>query len=82
MSISKEAKQVIGDTLWFWGNLPAQILVAGTREQTVSYVRMLIDTFGDSSGLIVDGAAGGVPDESKPENVEAMTEAVFKYGVY
>jgi uroporphyrinogen-III decarboxylase len=24
----------------------------------------------------------GVPPDSKPENVEAMVEAVFEYGVY
>jgi hypothetical protein len=42
----------------------------------------LIDTFGDNGGLIVDGSVGGIPDESKPENVEAMTEIVFNYGKF
>ena len=32
-------------------------------------------------GLIIDGGSG-IPYESKPANVEAMTEAVFKYGFY
>jgi len=29
----------------------------------------------------VDGGLG-LPDEGKAENVKAMTDAVFKYGVY
>jgi uroporphyrinogen-III decarboxylase len=77
-----EAKKVIGDVMCFWGNVPAQMLVTGAPQQVSDYVKKLIDTFGDNGGLIVDGAVDGVPPESKPENVEAMTETVFEYGVY
>ncbi len=77
-----KAKQIIGDTMVFWGNVPAETLVTGTPQKTTDYVRKLIDIFGDNGGLIVDGAVDGVPPESRPENIEAMTEAVFKYGVY
>jgi len=78
----QEAKKVIGDVMCFWGNVPAQILVTGTPQQVRDYVKNLIDIFGDNGGLIIDGAVDGVPPESKPENVEAMTETAFKYGVY
>jgi hypothetical protein len=78
----KKAKEIIGDVMCFWGNVPAQMLATGTPDQVTAYVRQLIEIFGDNGGLIVDGAVDGVPPESKPENVEAMTEAVFKYGVY
>jgi uroporphyrinogen-III decarboxylase len=76
-----KAKEAIGDVMCFWGNVPVQTLISGTPKQTTDYVRELIDTFGDTGGLIVDGAVG-VPKEAKLENVIAMTEAVFKYGVY
>lgn len=78
----KKAKAIIGDTMCFWGNVPAELLVTGTPQQIKDYVKELIDIFGDNGGLIVDGAVEGVPPESKPENVEAMTETVFEYGVY
>ena len=78
----KQAKKIIGDVMCFHGNVPAQMLVTGTPQQVKDYVRELIDIFGDNGGLIVDGAVDGVPPESKPENVEAMTEAVFQYGAY
>lgn len=77
----EKAKEMIGDTMCFWGNVPVQLLISGTPEQTTEYVKKLIDTFGDNGGLIVDGSAG-IPKEAKLENVMAMTEAVFEYGVY
>jgi hypothetical protein len=77
-----EAKRVIGDVMCFWGNVSAQALVTGKPQEIKDYVKKLIDIFGDNGGLIVDGAVDGVPPESRPENVEAMTEAVFEYGVY
>jgi uroporphyrinogen-III decarboxylase len=78
----KKCKEVVGDTMCFWGNVPAQLLVTGKPQQVSDYVKLLIDTFGDNGGIIVDGAVQGVPDESLPENVEAMTQTVFDYGVY
>ena len=41
-------------------------------------VKELIDMFGPKGGLIVDGTVG-IPDEAKPENVQAMVEAVREY---
>ena len=77
----EKAKKVLGNVMCFWGNVPAQILISGTPEHTKDYVKKLIDTFGDNGGLIVDGAVG-IPKEAKFENVMAMTETVFEYGVY
>ena len=77
----KKTKDILGDVMCFWGNVPAQMLVTGTPAQVKDYVRNLIDIFADNGGLIVDGAVDGVPPDSRPENVEAMTEAVFEYGV-
>lgn len=78
----KKAKAAIGDTMCFWGNVPAQILVTGTPQQVKDYVKGLIDIFGDNGGLILDGAVDGVPPDSKPENVEAIMETALEYGVY
>lgn len=77
-----KARKILGNTMCFWGNVPAQLLVTGTAQEVRDYVKKLIDTFSDTGGLIVDGAVDGVPPDSKPENVEAMTETVFEYGIY
>lgn len=77
----KKAKKLIGDVMCFWGNVPAKLLCEGTPEQVKDDVKQLIDTFGDNGGLIIDGAVG-IPDNARPENVQAMTDAVLEYGRY
>jgi uroporphyrinogen-III decarboxylase len=77
----KKAKEIIGDTMCFWGNVPSTLLCTGTPQQVEDDVKELIDIFGDNGGLIID-CNMGIPDEAKPENVQAMTDAVMKYGIY
>lgn len=74
-----EAKETIGDVMCFWGNVPASLMCAGTPQQVKDDVKELIDIFGDNGGLIIDSTMG-LPDESRPENVQALTEAVHEYG--
>jgi hypothetical protein len=76
----KKAKALIGDTMCFWGNVPASLMCTGIPQQVKDDVKELIDIFGDNGGLIIDSTMG-LPDESKVENVQALTEAVFEYGV-
>jgi uroporphyrinogen-III decarboxylase len=77
----KKFKKILGGTMCFRGNVPAGLLVTGTPQKAKDYVKMLIDTLADSGGLIIDGGSG-MPYECKSENVEAVTETVFDYGVY
>lgn len=75
----KLAKKMVGDVMCFWGNVPGRLLITGTPDQVADDVKELIDTFAENGGLIVDSSMG-LPDEAKPENVEAMVETVFTYG--
>lgn len=75
-------KKILGDTVCFWGNVPGSMLVAGTRDQVRDYVKKLIDTFGDTGGLVVDGSVEGIPAQANIENVMAMIETTREYGVY
>jgi uroporphyrinogen-III decarboxylase len=77
----KKAKALIGDVMCFWGNVPASLMCTGTPEQVSDDVKELIDLFGDNGGLVIDSTMG-LPDESKPENVQALTDAVHELGVY
>jgi uroporphyrinogen-III decarboxylase len=54
-------------------------MVTGTPQQVKNDVKELIDIFGDNGGLIIDSTMG-LPDESKEENVQALTEAVHEFG--
>ena len=76
----KLAKKLLGDVTCFWGNVPTALMCTGTPQQVKDDVRQLIDTFGDNGGLVIDSGVG-IPDESKPENVRALREAVREYGI-
>lgn len=77
----KKAKALIGDIMCFWGNVPASLMCTGTQEEVKDDVRELIDIFGDNGGLIIDSTMG-LPDESRPENVQALTDTVHEYGIF
>ena len=74
----RKFKEVCGDVLCFWGNVPTSLLVTGTPQQVKDDVKELVDLFGET-GLIIDGP-GGIPDQAKPENVEALFEAAEELG--
>ncbi|MBI5606033.1 MAG: hypothetical protein HY879_22090 [Deltaproteobacteria bacterium] len=77
----KKAKKLLGNTMVFWGNVPASLLCTGTPQKVQDDVKELIDIFGDNGGLIID-CSMGIPDEAKPENVQALSDAVHEFGVY
>jgi len=73
-------KEVCGDVLCFWGDVPGSLMVTGTPGEVRDYVKRLIDDFADTGGLIIDGA-NSITDEARPENVMALREAADEYGV-
>jgi uroporphyrinogen-III decarboxylase len=75
-----KAKEILGDTVCFRGNVPGSLLYAGTPDQVKDYVRELIDVVGKDGGLMVD--SGIWFDEAKHENVKAMVEYTKAYGRY
>jgi uroporphyrinogen-III decarboxylase len=77
----RKAKKLLGDTLCFWGNVPSSLMCTGTPRLVKDEVKELIDIFGDNGGLIIDNSVG-IPDEAKPENGQALTEALHEYGIY
>jgi hypothetical protein len=74
------ARQFLAGRNCFWGNIPVSIMEHGTPQQVEEDVRQLIDLFAADCGLIVD-SAGCITDDARAENVQAMVEAVHKYGV-
>jgi hypothetical protein len=74
------AKEVLGDTVCFKGNVPVSLLAVGSPEDVKAYVKNLIDIVGKGGGLIVD--CGALFDEARHENVKAMVDTTKEYGVY
>ena len=73
----QQAKKFLDGNYCFWGNIPASLMEHGTQQEVQADVKELIDTFAGNGGLIIDGA---LTDDAKPENVQAMVNAVHKYG--
>ena len=75
------AKKILGDTVCIRGNVPASLLIGGSKPEVEDYCKKLIDVVGDGGGFIMDGAIG-IPDEAKLENVRAMAEVTKEYWKY
>ena len=75
-----KAKEILGDTVCFRGNVPISLLALGTPQQVKDYVKNLIDVVGKGGGLMVD--CGIWFDEAIHENVKAMVDFTKEYGVY
>ncbi len=76
-----KAKKILGDTVCIRGGMPVSTLINGKPEDVRDRCKEMIDVVGDGGGYIMD-AAVGIPDEAKPENVQAMFEVTREYGVY
>jgi len=76
-----KAKEILGDRVCIKGNVSSSLLCTGTPDEVKAYCKKLIEVVGKGGGLIMDGDVG-ISDEARVENVRAMTEAVFEYGVY
>jgi hypothetical protein len=75
-----KAKATIGKVACIQGNVPLSLIYAGTAEDTVKYVKGLIDTAGKGGGFVLD--AGAVADGGKEENLRAMVKTAEEYGRY
>jgi hypothetical protein len=73
----QDAMEIMGDRQCFWGGVSSALLSTGAPDQVEDDVKELIDIFAPHGGLIVDGSVG-IPDEARPENVEAMVDAVHQ----
>ena len=77
----KKAKEVLGDRVCLFGNVPSALLCYGTPEEVDARCRQLIEDCAEGGGYVLSGECE-TPWDSKPENVRAMVSAAEKYGRY
>jgi uroporphyrinogen-III decarboxylase len=75
-----KAKEILGDHACLMGNVPASMLCTGKASEVKEYCRKLIEIVGKGGGYILAGGASLA--KGIPENIHAMSEAAFEYGVY
>jgi uroporphyrinogen decarboxylase len=74
-------KERYGDKLALIGNIDMNLLSLGTPEQVREQVRQRIKDIGRGGGYAV-GANPGIAYYVRPENYDAMRQAVFEFGKY
>lgn len=75
------AKQVVGDRICIYGDVPANLLALGSPTQVDEYCHRLIEEVGKGGGFILGSGCELAPN-AKPENVRTMLQSVAKYGYY
>lgn len=76
-----EAHKVLGERFCLSGGIPNDLLAFGTPEQVRECCKKVIDGVARDGGYIMDAAAI-MQDDTKAENLRAMTEFTREYGVY
>lgn len=77
----KKAKEILGDSVCIYGNVPAALLVYGSPEEVDDYCRQLIENCAEGGGFIL-GSECEVPWDAKPDNIRAMIKSAENYGQY
>jgi len=75
------AKEIIGDRICIYGDVPAGMLALADPAEVDEYCHRLIEEVGKGGGFIL-GSGCEVAPNAKPENVRTMLHAVEKYGYY
>ena len=76
-----EIHEALGHKFCLSGGLPNDLLAFGTPEDVRDYCKKIIDGVARDGGYIMDAAAI-MQDDTKAENLQAMTEFTREYGVY
>jgi len=76
-----EVHRAVGHKFCLSGGIPNDLLAFGTPDQVRDYCKKVIDGVGRDGGYIIDASAI-MQNDTKIENLKAMTEFTREYGVY
>jgi hypothetical protein len=76
-----EVHRAVGDKFCISGGIPNELLALGKPDDVKAYCKKVIDGVACDGGYIMDAGAI-MQDDTKVENLRAMTEFTREYGVY
>jgi uroporphyrinogen decarboxylase len=76
-----EVKKKLAGRLTVVGNVPNEMLRAGSQDEVRDYVRLLLKEVAPGGGYLL-GSGNSVPDWAKYENYEVMRETALNEGAY
>jgi hypothetical protein len=77
----QEVRRTLSDRFCISGGVPNDVLAFGTPDDVKACCKQVIDCLGRDGGYIMDAAAI-MQDDTKVENLRALTEFTREYGVY
>jgi len=75
------AKKVLGDRMAIMGDVPSTLTAGDSKQEVLDYCKRLIEEVGKGGGFILSSGCS-IPNNARPENIAAMTEAVEEWGSY
>ena len=76
-----EVHEALGNKFCISGGIPNDLLAFGTPDDVRQYCKKVIDGVAGDGGYVMDASAI-MQDDTKAENLQAMTEFTREYGVY
>ena len=76
-----QVNKILDGRMAIAGNIPLSTMCVGTKRDVEKYCEKLFPELKPGGGFLLSPALG-IPDEAKPENVQAMIEYAHKYGKY
>ncbi len=76
-----KAKELIGDRICVYGDVPTSLLNLGMAAKMDKSCHHLIEGVG-KGGVFILGTGCDIPPDARPEFVKFMMESVIKYGYY
>jgi Uroporphyrinogen-III decarboxylase len=76
-----EAHRQLGDKFAISGGVPNDLLAYGSKEEVMNHCKKIFETVGKDGGYILDAGAI-IQGDAKTENIQALTDAVMRYGIY
>ncbi len=76
-----EVHRAVGEKFCISGGVPNDLLAFGTPDEVKACCKKVIECVGREGGYIMDASAI-MQDDTKVENLRAMTDATREYGVY
>ncbi|MFZ7132278.1 MAG: uroporphyrinogen decarboxylase family protein [Eubacteriales bacterium] len=74
-----DAKEKFGHKNFITGGIPTDMLVLGSPNQVKDRIKHLLDTIGSNGGWSPQGG-GHIPEDCKPENMQAIIDSIEEYG--
>ena len=79
----RKAKKVLGKNMCIAGGMPCYMLNYGKKQECIDYAKALIDDLAPGGGYIfTTDKIPHSPNDANPENLKAVNDFVFEYGVY